>query len=342
MNQLFSVLLFIFIGLSCNRFSSESVFVDNSSIQTHCRGLKISSFDESLVAISAKNGVCGLFDLNNITWLYIDSLFGFEDFRDVEILQDTTLILLNSGNKGLIHQVKSDDRGQTVFKMDSLFLDGFSFYPFNSDFGFAYGDPMDSNFVVLKTENSGQSWTKISATVLPNILLNEAGFAASGTGIQTPSDGVIFIATGLADTARIFRSFTDGYHWDVVNTPMKSGGSYGIYSMYFSSARVGFIVGGSYKDSLYNDKICYYTSDRGETWQNRSKGLPGYLSCVCMNRNESLTVVTGRLGTYYSLNKGKKWKMLTKQPYYSCTISDSKIILSGKRGRFEIFEYYLK
>ena len=71
-----------------------------------------------------------------------------------------------------------------MFYQDHFFLDGKSFYK-NSKTGFAYGDPIDSTFVVLKTIYAGENWTKINANVLPIILPNEAGFSASGTVIQT-------------------------------------------------------------------------------------------------------------------------------------------------------------
>lgn len=327
----------IAICISCSTIKFETVYEGYSNKGKHARGL--SHTNELYIAVSGYNGSYALFNLDQNDWYRKDSIPNMEDFRGVHIRSNGGLVLLNSGIKGQIWSVTNGGEQKLSYDSLNVFLDGISFYPNNDFEGIAYGDPVDSTFLVFHTMNGGETWYPISSKSLPIILPNEAGFAASGTGIQTPERDVIYIGTGVADTARVFRSFNGGKSWDAVNTPMRSGDHYGIYSMYFNSRTEGFIIGGSYKDSSYSEKICYYTNDSGETWVNRSDGLPGYMSCIYGNSDLSLVVAAGRMGTYYSINKGQTWKVLTKTAYYSCLITDSKIVLSGRMGIFQVINY---
>ena len=335
----------LLIGISiliigCNPIKFQTVYDGYSNKGKHSRGL--TQAHNAIIAVSGSDGSYALFDLRSNNWIRKDSVADMEDFRGVHMRTNCSLVLINSGTKGQIWSVTNSGEQKLNYDSLSVFLDGISFYPNNDFEGVAYGDPIDSTFLVYRTMNGGHTWHQISSKRLPVILPNEAGFAASGTGIQTPERDVIFIGTGVADTARILRSFNGGKSWDVKNTPMKSGDHYGIYSMYFTTKDTGFVIGGSYKDSTYNERICYYTKDSGNTWGNRSEGLPGYMSCIYGSSDLSLIVATGRMGAYYSLNRGKTWSVLTEKAYYSCLITNSAIILSGRNGIFQVIKYSIK
>jgi photosystem II stability/assembly factor-like uncharacterized protein len=305
-------------------------------VDSHSRGLTVKN---DLIVVSGFKGNIDKISLekHNKTHFVIDTI---EDFRDVHINTDGSLLLVNSGKFGRIVKLFPNGESEVVFNQDNIFLDGISFYK-DSEIGFAYGDPIDSTFVVLKTIDSGKNWTRINPNVLPVTLRKEASFAASGTGMQTPEENVIYIGTGVSEVSRIFRSFDNGLTWDFVTTPMKSGGSFGIYSMHFNSAKEGYIIGGSYIKDKFKKNICFYTKNKGKSWTDLSLGLPGYMSCIHGNEDLSLLVATGRNGTYYSLDKGKHWRFKSLTPYYSCVVTDSKVIFSGKDGTFEIINYKL-
>ena len=129
--------------------------------------------------------------------------------------------------------------------------------------------------------------------------------------------------------------------WTVKNTPIKSGDSYGIYSMYFWSEKEGVIIGGSYLTPDDTEKLCFYTSDGGDTWQERSAGLGGYTSCVHGSKDGGLLIATGRIATYYSLNKGESWELLLKNTFYSVRVGDDKLFFSGKEGVVSVYKYQL-
>lgn len=337
--KLFTILILMTTLVSCHTSKSiqfTTTYKGLSTMDSHSRGLAVKN---DLIVVSGFIGNGDKIDINTLekSHFVIDSV---EDFRDVHINNDGSLLLVNSGKHGRIVKLSPNGESKNVFYQEQIFLDGISFYK-DSPTGFAYGDPIDSTFVILKTSDAGENWTKIPAHVLPTTLPNEAGFAASGTGIQTPAENVVYIGTGISATARIFRSFDNGSTWDYVNTPMKSGESFGIYSMYFNSEKEGYIIGGSYLEEKWNKNICFYTNNKGKDWTDLSAGLPGYMSCIHGNEDLSLLVATGRNGTYYSLDKGKHWSLKSTTPYYSCIVTSSKLIFSGKDGTFEIINYVL-
>jgi hypothetical protein len=336
MKYIVILLILLGFGISCSSIKIESNYKGYSNQGAHARGLDC---EGDVVIVSGYNGAYAKIDLANLNWVLRDSINGIEDFRDVKILNDSTFILINSGLNGDVWKVEGDNK-KVVYHKENMFLDGIDFDATGQN-GYIYGDPIDSTFVVLKSVDFGNSWQRISNVVLPKPLIDEAGFAASGTGIICLSKDVVIFVTGSGTNSRVIKSIDGGETWLAFETPMKSGGSYGIYSTSFIDEQNGVITGGSYKDSTYKDSICFIKTKNTNGWKNISKGLPGYMSCVSTNSDMSLIIVTGRSGTFYSIDKGNHWKELVKTPYYSCFVTDEKIILSGKKGTFEVFNYKL-
>ncbi len=178
---------------------------------------------------------------------------------------------------------------------------------------------------------------------MPKALENEGGFAASGSSIQAIGERTVYFGAGLGAEARLFCSNDRGYNWVAKSTPMKSGeGSYGIYSMFFLSEDEGFIIGGSYEDSTYNTDICHYTKNAGNSWKSRSNGLLGYCSCIHGRADGKLLVATGKMGTFYSVDKGKNWQVLSEKPFYTCHVTNETVVLSGRNGVLTFIDYTLK
>ena len=302
----------------------------------HARALVVT---KDVAIVGGKGGYISVFFLDtareNVN--NIDVVVGVEDFRDVHYNSKGACLFMNSGENGIIQGIAPSGRQMTVFDTSGVFLDGMAFW--GDQVGMVYGDPVDGNFFLAKTTDMGRTWNALTPETLPKALENEAGFAASGTGIQTVGDSTVFFGTGMGKVARVFSSNDQGNNWVVKETPMRSGNSYGIYSMYFWSETEGMIIGGSYVDSTYNENICFLTADAGDSWENKSKGLPGYCSGLHGNSSASLIVATGRLGTFYTLDKGNSWNLLTNEAYYTCFVSDSHIVLSGRDGKLEFITY---
>lgn len=264
---------------------------------------------------------------------------GAEDIRDMHLFGDGKMVLMNSGEHGTIYHIGFNGEQKKVFDSSGVFLDGLDFWDEKN--GICYGDPVGGKFFLLRTFDSGLTWFNLTPKSLPVILENEAGFAASGTGLQCIGDSTVYFVTGMADTARMFCSYDCGETWTVKNTPMKSGNSYGIYSMFFWSETEGMVIGGSWEEIDYKKKICYYTSDGGNTWENRSKGLGGYTSCIQGDQEAKFIAVTGDKGTYYSLDKGVTWVLLFERGYYTLAINKDYLVLMGRDGILEVLLYKL-
>ena len=331
------LLLLLFLTVSCGPLSYESILRTTHAKGIHSRGLDVK---DSLVLVAGKSGVYSLYDYE-LSQLKTDSLSGATDIRDVHIFKDGDLLFLNSGEDGLIYK-HSAQKGEvaTVFDQKGIFLDGFDFW--DEQNGIVFGDPVEGKFVILITDDAGESWEWVDPELIPWSLPNEAGFAASGSSIQAVGESTAYIGTGMADTARIFYTHDRGKSWGVMNTPMKAGDSYGIYSLFFWSKNQGVIVGGSYLHPDDAENNCFYTVDGGKTWVNISEGLGGYTSCITSNQDGSLIIATGRVGTFYSLDRGLNWEIFSKKSYYSVRITEDRIYFSGKDGFFEAYYYRLK
>ena len=293
---------------------------------------------ENGFVVGGQDGVYSIFDkdFNKIT----DSLSGGTDLRDVYVRGDGSIIFINSGDDGKIWKVSPGGKSvKLVYNQKEVFLDGIAFW--NDLYGVAYGDPVNGKFLVLITLDGGEIWRQVDYNLIPYALPNEAGFAASGTGIAAVGESTIYIGTGMADTARLYRSIDMGLNWEIKSTPLKAGDSYGIYSMFFWSENEGIIVGGSYKEPEDTLNNCFYTADGGNNWE-KCYGLGGYTSCVHGTKDGGFLVATGRIATFYSTDKGKHWDVLMKETFYSVRVAEEMLYFSGREGKVHVYKYSLK
>lgn len=333
-----SYYLFFLLLLSACQITQEiqyaTIYSDYSKEGLNARALAIVG-EEAVIVAGPKGYFCGKYFGGDL--VEQPSLVGAADIRDLQLFDDGTMSMMSSGDTARIYHVDYNGKQSLVYDSAGIFLDGMDFWDATS--GIVYGDPVRSHFFLALTNNAGQNWTPLYPDVFPSILTAEAGFAASGTGLQCLGDSTVYFATGMADTARLFCSYDRGKTWVAKNTPMKSGDSFGIYSIYFWSEQEGMIVGGSWKETEYNKKICYYTADGGNTWVNRSKGLGGYLSCINGNQDGSCLFTTGDQGTFFSLDKGITWSLLFDKNYYSIALKGEYAVFIGRNGVLEIIRY---
>jgi len=322
----------IFLLASCSDLKYKTSFDRKTGEPKHARGVFI---NDEFIVTSGYHGVVSVSSVDPIhfTDYKIDSL---EDLRDIHFV-DGNILAMNSGNLGQIWKFNPDKLSkQTVFNRDSVFLDGMDFNTVNQ--GAAFGDPINGKLTILLSKNKGDIWYLCNPQLLPQVQEGEAGFAASGSGIKLFDDGTIYIGTGGGEIANLYTSPDFGESWKVVKTPMKSGGSYGIYSIYFWTKDEGIIIGGSYEHQHDAEKMCFITQDAGKSWTNISSGLPGYCSSINGTEDGELIFASGRNGVYYTKNKGKEWKQLWKEPFYSIAIHDKKAVFSGKNGKLRIID----
>lgn len=261
-----------------------------------------------------------------------DTVAGYThlDFRDVHAFDANTALLMVAGEEGRI--IRTEDGGfswtEVYTRLDSgIFLDGMDF---EEEFGVCYGDPIDGRFVLIWSGNFGKDWNEMEPFELPEAMPNEAGFAASGTGILV-SESSYAIVSGGDSVSRFFLS--DNEPFQISTTPIRSGSGCGIFSL-TKTAKTLVVVGGCYLDSANAEANCAVSEDWGRTWQLITENQPrGYRSCVAASKTKELLVTCGRTGVEYSLDNGYNWIPLSDDGYYTCSLADSTGWLMGKRGK---------
>lgn len=273
-----------------------------------------------------------------------DTILGYThlDFRDVHAFDENTALLMAAGEEGRI--LRTEDGGaswaEVYTRLDSgIFLDGMDFH---KNIGYCYGDPIDGKFVLIRSEDHGKSWHDVPYEKRPDAEPNEAGFAASGTGIVV-NDSDVWITTG-GDTSRVLWWKADQATWFESGSTLTQGTGCGAFSItYYDTAKL-MVVGGCYLDStkaIGNSAIIDfsgYDSESSLKWTYTTRFLlekppRGYRSCVAASKSKKLLITCGRTGVEYSLDDGFNWIPLSDEGYYTCSLADSTGWLMGRGGK---------
>ena len=204
---------------------------------------------------------------------------------------------------------------QFVNRDPKAFFDAMAFW--DAKRGVAISDSVDGQFVILMTADGGASWERVPAAALPPALANEGFFAASGTNVTVAAPNHIWLGTGAASEARVLRSSDGGRTWAVAKTPLDAGPSAGIFSIAFSDAQHGIIVGGDYKAETVAGNNAATTTDGGATW-TAVKGLSGFRSVVAYAPGNASTIVAvGPAGTDVSNDRGRTWSPIAGPGFHA-------------------------
>jgi len=181
---------------------------------------------------------------------------------------------------------------------------------------------------LLRTEDGGETWTP--ATTLPPALENEGAFAASGTAVAVGPNGHAWFATGGAATARVYRSTDWGRSWQAAPTPIRHDApASGIFSIAFSDAKHGVIVGGKHDAPADPSDNIAITEDGGATWQAPKQRPGGYRSAILLTK--TLFIATGPAGTDISKDNGKTWLPI-EHGFHALSQGGKTIWASGNNG----------
>ena len=237
-----------------------------------------------------------------------------------------------------IFHLGADGRWTKQFEsaQKGVFLDAIKFW--DADHGIAMSDPVDGRLFILTTDDGGKSWTRVDTEKAPRVLPGEAAFAASGTCLNIQGSSNVWIGTGGAAKARVFRSTDRGRSWSVAETPVHAGSSAsGIFSVAFTDAKHGVVVGGDYTKPKEPFDNVALSSDGGATWRLAKGPLPrGYMSGVAFipGTNGRSLVAVGLAGTARSTDGGESWTMVDSVAYNSVTFASRDAgWAAGPRGR---------
>jgi photosystem II stability/assembly factor-like uncharacterized protein len=277
------------------------------------------------------------------TWT-VDTIPGTSrlDFRDIHALSATTAWAMSAGpaEQGQAQIYRTNDGLRWTKQFEStqqgVFLDALSFW--DEQHGIAMSDPVGGHLFILTTDDGGSTWNQVATEAAPPVLPGEAAFAASGTCLTIEGTSNVWIATGGGSRARVFRSGDRGRTWSVADTPVHAGTSAsGIFSIAFSDAQHGVVVGGDYtKPRAASDNVAV-TSDGGRTWRLAKGPLPpGYMSGVAYipATNGRELVAVGLAGTARSSDAGESWMMVDTVAFNSVAFaSRSDGWAVGPKGR---------
>jgi photosystem II stability/assembly factor-like uncharacterized protein len=235
------------------------------------------------------------------------------DFRAVHAFDDKTAVLMSigSGEKSRIYRTK--DAGGTWDVLYTNpdpkgFFDAIAFW--DRSHGILLGDPVDGHFVVMTTDDAGETWKREKT---PAALPNEGAFAASNSCMFLIGLHEVWFGTG---GARVFHSGDGGKKWSVATTPVRhDSANAGIFSLAFPNPLYGIAVGGDYSkptDALHNIAI---TEDGGKKWTAPESAPSGFRSAIAFLADRKMWIATGTSGSDVSIDKGKTWKQFDKGDY---------------------------
>ncbi|MCY3006705.1 MAG: YCF48-related protein [Planctomycetota bacterium] len=285
----------------------------------------------------------------------IEGLKGTE-LRSIHAWSADELVVATAGSPCRIY--KTANAGQSwdlVYENQNpqAFIDGLRFG--DDEQGFAFGDPIDSKLMALRSDDRGRTWARPAAEDF-RLKEGEAGFAASNSSLlvfrpktdRSKTRGSLSVWIGLGGAsgpAQILISSDAGASWTRSGIAMiPSGKSAGIFSIAMSPEGRAVAVGGDYMEPDSNrGNIAIYDSDTG-VWQAAEGQVPrGFRSSVVF-LPEALSIdhpraswirwiCAGPSGCDFS-EDGKTWYALSEQPFHSLAVaSDKSLWACGPEGR---------
>lgn len=249
------------------------------------------------------------------TWT-ADTIPGAEDlfFIGIWAADADTAVALGTGFQTSVARIyRTTDGGATwslnwTDERDGIFLDALAFW--EDGHGLAFGDPIDSSFVVLATDDGGTTWTQLPRDVLPAPLAGEAGFAASGRALVTAPGGHAWIGTGGGAHARVLHTADFGATWNATVTPLDAGASAGIFALAMRDSLEGFAVGGDHtRRTALSDNVLR-TRDGGASWTIAGSSLPAGVRYGAAVTPSGTLIAVGPSGSGYSTDQGVSWTVL--------------------------------
>jgi photosystem II stability/assembly factor-like uncharacterized protein len=262
------------------------------------------------------------------------------DFRAIAATSRQVAHALSIGDSSRIY--RTTDGGRTWSRRFAAtrkgsFFDAIQFW--DARHGIAMSDPVDGRFLIITTDDGGDSWQEVPASGMPAALPGEGGFAASGTCLVVTGDRDAWLVSGGASVARLYHSADRGRTWTVHDTPLRAGApSRGIFSVAFRDPRHGVIAGGDYEQPALRGRNLALTNDGGRTWTlaDSVSSPAGYRSAVAFlpSSNGRMLIAVGLTGTDLSRDGGISWTLVDSTAYNSVAFAaDGSGWAVGPKGR---------
>jgi len=270
------------------------------------------------------------------------------DFRDIELFNNDTAIVMGSGIGELSTLYKTNDGGnnwQLLYQnSDELgFFNSIAFW--SEQQGLLMGDPVDGYYVIKKTTDGGKTWRRITLKNLPPILPKETAFAASGNSVVVGKNGKAWITTG-GFSASIYISNDYGETWQRDSVPLhKTSQTSGGYAVALNHQDRPFVIGGDYlQRSMKYSNMARLINEQWQSVNTVSAGLRTAMSC-----QYNICLTTGKIATDVSFDAGNTWQALTHQQsnestkgtlgFYSLASHNKLFLAAGAKGKVAIISY---
>ncbi len=337
--------------------ANPPVVVDGVTLTTQASGTSallqaVSAVSERVVWVSGHQATWARTGDGGATWQVgtvpdADSL----QFRDVFAVSGRTAYLLAAGpgERSRIYKTTNGGRRwrlQFLNGDSAAFFDCFDFW--DADHGIAVSDAVEGHLQIIRTDNGGTSWERVSPAALPPALAGEGAFAASGHCLTVSRDDYIlsgtrllWVGTGAADGARIYRSTDGGGAWEVFPTPVVHGAFSGIAAVAFRDASHGIALGGQLGVPEGRSDNVAVTEDGGRTWSLAAR--PSFAGAVyggvfVPGARTPTVVVVGPKGMSYSVDGAATWTGLDTAAYWSVGFAGRTGWAVGPGGRITRIE----
>jgi photosystem II stability/assembly factor-like uncharacterized protein len=300
----------------------------------------ISVVNDSVVWVSGHGGTYVRTTDGGRTWIAAvmpgqDSL----QFRDVHAASADTAWLLAAGPGERSRIYRTDDAGRTwrlqFQNSDSAaFYDCFAFR--DARRGVAVSDAVAGRLIIIRTEDGGAHWERVSDAGIPPALPGEGAFAASGTCLAVQGGRHAWIGTGAASGARVYRTEDGGRTWSVATTPVASGEATGIASVVFRDALNGLALGGPVSNADARTQNVARTTDGGRTWSAASSPtFPGAVyGAAAVPGAPGTVAAVGPRGLDVSADDGATWTPLLQGAFWAVGFAGPRSGWAvGPRGR---------
>ncbi len=217
--------------------------------------------------------------------------------------------------------------GKWFMKIDSkgMFLDAMEFR--DEQDGIIVGDPINSHFFIMTTNDSGKTWQNVADKRRPVADSGEACFAASGTNVRMEGESVpVFVSGGL--TSHIF------IKQKKILLPLLQGKeSTGANSIALSSKTM-IVVGGDFLKKDATEGNCALSVDGGTTWILPKSPPSGYRSCAEFLSKDNW-ITCGLNGVDISNDNGMNWLKISDQSFNVCrkAKTGNAVYFAGSTGR---------
>lgn len=203
------------------------------------------------------------------------------------------------------------------------------------DLYFAFGDILEGRHLLLKSEDHGGRWERV--TNIPPPEPGENGFAASNA-CMTFHHNKIVIGLG-GESARMLMSQNLGEDWQFTPTPRKNLTDYeGVYALATNKKKL-VAVGGDF--SLADQQSEVLWSSDGLNWKLSGGQTNGYRSSVVYNAHYGLWFAVGSNGIDIS-ETAEVWKKASELDLNVIRNAPSGKWLIAANGKGEVFKITVK